>query len=685
LSASTSSSSPSPPLTPPVTEPASELDSEAPTKAPAKPEVGDLAGQGVTFGEAHYVLGKLLGVGGMGEVYLARRVVDAGGVQWNTADLAAIKVVRRDVAAYFGEDLKDFADEARLHRYLNHPNVVPVRDVTQVEGTLYVLMEYLEGHDLRLLLKVAESLETRLSDAAVCNILAQVADALDYVHRATDESGKPLHIVHRDVSPSNIRVTAAGVVKLMDFGVAKHDADWREKTRSSWGGFKGKLMYLSPEQASHEPLDGRADLFALGCIMVECLTGRRLFDGNPEPLIAPAIQAVTPEDVEKALQGMEEGLKAICHKLLARNREERYGTGKEVAVALRSWAFVEKRYMLDSGTLAREVAELLESEAEESTPPPLEPHSSNHSRHGAARPPRRRLAVAALILFIAACSVAAVLAAVYFLRPPPPPAPPVERIPSPMSSPSPSPTEAVPVLQESKPLALAKKPLSSVAKCVGVTMAGALAAACPPVHVATHSRAGDCTMQAPPRDFEGHKIPEFFPVHFVSLNGQKCKGQPPAPGFRCEEDSHCCPPSVPVCFSEPCPAGDGELVMMSNGRKAPGVPIPEQFFQGALFYGKARVEPELAVIREVAIHRPLRSFTGRTVALFTEMRLKNGTTVPICGVLYQGYLESPPPGTLAYGEKLPGLNKEGVPVLDPKYYGRPATPTDIPYIQLFWP
>jgi len=674
MSASTSSASPSPPLTPLVTEPAAEIDSRTPTKSPAMPMVGELAGQEVDFGEAHYVLEKLLGVGGMGEVYLARRVVDAGVMQWGTADLAAIKVVRRDVAAHFGADMQAFADEARLHRYLSHPNVVPVRGVAEAEGTLYVLMEYLEGHDLRTLLKVAESLGVRLSNGAVCNILAQVADALDYVHRATDESGKPLHIVHRDVSPSNIRVTASGVVKLMDFGVAKHDADWREKTRSSWDGFKGKLMYLSPEQASRGPLDGRADLFALGCIMVECLTSGRLFNGNAEPLIVRSIQAVTPGDVDEALQGVEEGLKAICHRLLARDREERYRTGKEVAEALRSWAFFEKRYMLDSGALAREVAELLKSAAEGDTPPPPEPESSIHGRRDSARPRLRRLAVAAF-------SIALVLAAVYLLRPQPSPSPPAERKPMPASSRSPSPETHV--LEEATPIAPAKKPPSAAAKCVGVAMAGALAAACPPVHVATHSRAGDCTMQAPPREVEGHKIPEFIPVYFFALKGRKCMGRPPRLGLTCKEDPICCASAESPCWSEPCPAGDGELVMRSNHDDRPDVPIPEEFFQEALFYGKARVEPETAVLYDPG-EGPPRSFTGRTLALFTEMRLKNGATVPICGVLYQGAFEVPPSKTIPAGEKLPGLNKEGLPVLDPKYYGRSATPSAIPYIKLFW-
>jgi len=123
--------------------------------------------------------------------------------------------------------------------------------------------------------------------------------------------------------------------------------------------------------------------------------------------------------------------------------------------------------------------------------------------------------------------------------------------------------------------------------------------------------------------------------------------------------------------------------MMSNANRSAEVPIPEKFFQEALFYGKARVEPEPAVIETRG--REPRSFTGRTLVLFTEMRLKNGTTVPICGVLYQGHFESTPSGTYPAGEKPPGMNKEGLPVLASEYFGGSATPTATPYIRLFWP
>jgi serine/threonine-protein kinase len=340
--------------------------------------MGELAGLSVAFGEARYVLDRVLGVGGMGEVYLARRVVTEGIIEWSTSDLAAVKVVRRDVAHLSGH-ARSFADEIRLHRALIHPNVVAVRGVAEVEGTLFMLMDYLEGNDLRAVLQMAREQGKRLSEGAVCTIVAQVADALDYVHRATGDDGRLLRIVHRDVSPSNVRITVPGEVKLMDFGIATCDAEWREKTPRSWTGFKGKLTYLSPEQVNREPLDGRSDLFALGAVLVECLSGASLFDKGHDLLVLQAIKEISRERVEAALRGVPKELKAICHRLLARDREARYATGKEVARALREYAFGQRRYLLDSRTLAREIAAIergdLEryGELETPGPPPLGP------------------------------------------------------------------------------------------------------------------------------------------------------------------------------------------------------------------------------------------------------------------------------------------------------------------------
>jgi serine/threonine protein kinase len=353
--------------------------------------VGDLAGLSVVFGEARYVLDRLLGLGGMGEVYLARRVVAEGPVEWSTSDLAAIKVVRRDVAHVAGS-ARIFADEIRLHRALSHPNIVPVRGVAEAEGTLFMLMDYLEGNDLRGVLRMARAQGKRLSKGAACTIVAQVADALDYVHRAVGEDGRPLRIVHRDVSPSNIRITVPGEVKLMDFGIATCDAKWREKTRPSGIGFKGKVAYLSPEQVNLEPLDGRSDLFALGAVLVECLTGTPLFDKGHDLLVLQSIKEISREYVEAALRGISGELRAICHRLLARDRDARYATGREVARALRDYAFGKKRYLLDSRTLASEIAGLERRDLEQYTelengigePHPESPPPDSHRRGQAA-------------------------------------------------------------------------------------------------------------------------------------------------------------------------------------------------------------------------------------------------------------------------------------------------------------
>jgi serine/threonine protein kinase len=567
---------------------------------PEKAEIGDLVGESVDFGEARYILDKLLGLGGMGEVYRARRVVVAGMVEWSTSELAAIKVVRRDLAPHFGGNAKAFADEIRLHRYLSHPNVVAVRAVTEVNDTLYMMMDYLDGNDLRSLLRMAKGQGKQLSEGAVCSILAQVADALDYVHRATDETGRALHIVHRDVSPSNIRITVPGEVKLMDFGVATWEADWREKTRSSFSGFKGKLPYLSPEQVNREPLDGRSDLFALGSILAECLIGRHLFDQRYHLLALQAIRTVSPEHVEAALRGAQEGLKAICHRLLARDRAGRYAAGREVALALREYAFGKRRHLLDSRTLEEEVGALERRELERFTeledptgtgsPTPVPPES----------PRRRRRQVAILLtsLGVALFPVLVCLAHVHRSQ----------------------------------------------------------------VLVTTNTATGSCTGVTPVRAARGHQMPDEVPVYFASLEAQTCKGNP----------EHRCEPGEPLCWGEPCPAGDGEIVMVAQYDEIPGRPSPDAFLQGARFRGRARVIDGPEIVNAVG-RDPLMA-VGRLLAVFTEVEMKDGSKLPICGVLFQNLLE---------GRETP--DKEGIPVLGPSYYGERATPSVIAHIRLFWP
>jgi serine/threonine protein kinase len=171
--------------------------------------------------------------------------------------------------------VQSFVHEARLASQLRHPNVAQTYDLGMVDGTYFIAMEYIPGPTLTQLLRQSTSAAGPLPIPIALAILGQICDALDYAHNLSDDKGKPLGIIHRDVSPSNIIVSNTGVVKLIDFGIAK--AAGSDKTQT--GLIKGKFAYMAPEYIRGQ-LDLRADLFGLGVIAHELLTGRRLFQAK---------------------------------------------------------------------------------------------------------------------------------------------------------------------------------------------------------------------------------------------------------------------------------------------------------------------------------------------------------------------------------------------------------------------
>ena len=220
-------------------------------------------------------------------------------------------------------------------------------------------MEYVDGVSLAELLARLQQAGRVMPPALACLLGAAVARALGYAHAATDDGGQPLHLVHRDVNPSNVMVTRAGAVKLLDFGIAS--AARAVRGRGTGTGFiKGTMGYLSPEQARGQPLDGRSDLFALGLVLYECLTGRRLFD-SADPLhdlrLLGDSEFTPPSLVE---HGLDSELDAIVARLLARRPEDRYPTGDDAAGALEA---VARRLEGDAAGLAALVAELPASAA----------------------------------------------------------------------------------------------------------------------------------------------------------------------------------------------------------------------------------------------------------------------------------------------------------------------------------
>lgn len=224
----------------------------------------------VPFGK--YQLLRKIASGGMGQVFLA---LERG------AGLERL-VVLKLILPHLAEDedfLTMFLEEARLVARLGHPNLITILELTEIDGRHCLAMEYVQGDDVRRLEKYARSQGKPLPVGLVLRIIAEAAAGLHYAHQARNPLGQPLQLVHRDVSPQNILVGFDGGVKVIDFGVAKAAGS---ASHTATGVLKGKYPYMSPEQANGQPVDGRSDLFALGVVLWEMLTGRRLFKGESD-------------------------------------------------------------------------------------------------------------------------------------------------------------------------------------------------------------------------------------------------------------------------------------------------------------------------------------------------------------------------------------------------------------------
>lgn len=279
------------------------------------------------FGE--YELERLIATGGMAEIYLARQAGFGG--------LVRSLVVKRMLPqlAVRPDFVRMFLDEARLAANLNHPNIVQVFNLGEVNKSYYIAMELVDGPHLGTLF--AHSLRQRrpLSIELCAWIIARAADGLHYAHeRADATTGEPLHLVHRDISPQNILISRVGEVKVTDFGVAKAST---QQTKTRTGVIKGKVAYMSPEQCLGEQVDRRTDVFALGIVLYELLTRRRLFRDKSDLLI---MQKITSEDVpppSSANKELSPDLDEICKRALSRDLAGRYSSAAELSEALDGW------------------------------------------------------------------------------------------------------------------------------------------------------------------------------------------------------------------------------------------------------------------------------------------------------------------------------------------------------------
>jgi serine/threonine protein kinase len=274
-----------------------------------------------------YELVALLALGGTAEIYLAR----IGGV----AGFEKYVVVKclHDHLADDSEFVRMFLDEARLTAQLDHSNIVQTIELGEESGRYYIVMEYLAGLSLSL---VARRAMERVPggrmpvDLTLC-LAAQACAGLHYAHQRTDMSGNPLNVVHRDVSPQNLVVSFEGIVKLVDFGIAK--AEMRDTSTRS-GTIKGKFAYMSPEQCTAGLVDHRTDVFAMGVVVHELLTGKRLFKRASTYDTYKAIvesRAPAPSEVNHEL---DPALDEVVMKALTREREDRYPSAEAFGEAL---------------------------------------------------------------------------------------------------------------------------------------------------------------------------------------------------------------------------------------------------------------------------------------------------------------------------------------------------------------
>jgi len=261
----------------------------------------------------------------MAEIYLARM----GG----TDGFSKLVVVKRLLSqmANDQEFIQMFLDEARINARLSHSNIVQVLELGEFDKQYFIAMEYVSGLSVAQVGKLATQRLGEVPQGVACGIIAQACAGLHHAHETKLPDGSEMGIIHRDVSPQNLLLTYEGFVKVVDFGIAKAEG---RATRTRAGMVKGKFAYMSPEQCVGEPLDRRTDIFALGIILFELCTSRRLFRrANTFETYEAIIKCEVP-DPRSVNPNVSEKVAAVILKALAKNRDERYPTAEAMQEAL---------------------------------------------------------------------------------------------------------------------------------------------------------------------------------------------------------------------------------------------------------------------------------------------------------------------------------------------------------------
>jgi serine/threonine-protein kinase len=295
--------------------------------------------------QQRYRVIKRLASGGMAEVFVA----ESAGIEGFRKQVAIKRVLPQ--LSKKEQFIAMFLDEARLSAHLSHSNVVSVFDIGVGDGTYFIVMEYVDGADLKAVVDYAKKASAVIPVEAAVYVATRICQGLAYAHELKDREGKPLQIIHRDITPANVLITRYGEVKIVDFGLAKASSQLAE---SDQGVIKGKFGYLAPETVLEKPVDQRVDVFAVGIILWEMLAGRRLFLGDTDfqtvrlvrdavvPPLPPINRAVPPE------------LDELVRRALARDPDSRYLNARDLGHDLTQFLFRYGRPVSDD-----DVAELV--------------------------------------------------------------------------------------------------------------------------------------------------------------------------------------------------------------------------------------------------------------------------------------------------------------------------------------
>gem|GEM_PF-804387 len=301
-----------------------------------------------SFGK--YELVEQIGTGGMAEVYRAR--------SYGAEGLYKTLVIKR-ILAEFAQNrnfIEMFISEAKIAVQLNHPNIVQIYDFGKVDDDFYLAMEFVDGLDLSEVIDLCARTDSSLSIGEAVYIVSEVAKGLHYAHNRLDEYGRELTIVHRDISPQNILISVDGTVKIVDFGIAKATSQASEEPNI----LKGKFSYMSPEQASAEPVDVRSDLFSLGAVLFELICGRRLFRGADSQETMSLVKSAVVPDIRTLNPAVPEALEHLLYKVLAVERAERPASARDFQVEL-TRVLYSLGEIHDALTLSGHVAKMLEA------------------------------------------------------------------------------------------------------------------------------------------------------------------------------------------------------------------------------------------------------------------------------------------------------------------------------------